>query len=146
MMKTTMLYWDRREGKTNEIIDIIHNHKKSSQKKLMIIMGPDEVKRIKTDYNLPINTKITTFGSLKNGSMRGETPDIIIIDNAEYLDEKIFNSEIRPMLSKTKELILTGSDISLFKHYRQPEDIKFIQDAKEFIYSIKKSLYFLEQK
>ena len=144
-MKTTVLFWDAGEGKTEEIINIIHDNKRTPFKKLIITMNGQEVSRLKSMFNIPKNTDFTTFGSLKNGSTRGMRPDLILIDNAEYLDNELFISEIIPLLATAKELIITGRTIEVFKHYRQPEDIKFIKNAKEALFKIEATLNLLRR-
>jgi len=114
MMKTTILYWDRREGKTTELIDKIHDHKKKHIDKLFLTHNRPEIKRLKQTYRFPMNTTVMSFNDLENGMAKELTPELIVIDNAEFLNVDVFKIVVLSLCSKTKELIITGSDRKMF--------------------------------
>lgn len=145
VMKTTVLFWEAGEGKTEQIINIVHESQRTSQEKLIITTNGTEIEVLKHNYNIPLKTNIVTFGMLKNGKTRGMKPDLILIDNAECLDNKLFESEVKPLLATAKELIITGRSIEVFKHYRQPEDLRFIRNAKEALFKIEATLNLLRR-
>ena len=118
-MKTTILLWGRAEGKTEALIDRLHDHRIGSLNKLLITHNQKEIDRLKREYRFPMNTLALSFISLGNGLARGMKPEMIFIDNAEFLEDTIFFDEIVPMLSNVKELVVSSSDrrmLELFNH------------------------------
>jgi hypothetical protein len=85
--------------------------------KVIICYNLAEAQRINENFNLPLNTHIKTFEQVKKGSLYGTKPGLILIDNAEMMEDRVFNKCIRPLLKSAKEVVITGSDITMFRHY-----------------------------
>ena len=113
-MKTTILFWGRAEGKTNELIDRMHDHRVRHLKKLFITHNQTEIERVKREYRLPPNTEAFSCIALEGGMARGMSPDLIYIDNADVMNASVFFKEIAPMLRDVKELVVAGTTRCLF--------------------------------
>ena len=135
-MKTTLFCWDRVEGKSYEMFFALQQYDKS-ERILILELTYNEIARVKNMHpflnDKDRNITMASFSQLSTGVTRGTRPTVIAIDNAEYLKNKLFVDEIKPMLPFVKELIMTGSDTNLFKHFRLPEDIKFKSHAKQIL-------------
>jgi len=118
-MKTTILFWDRQEGKTEAVIKMLKDGKET----LILVCNSNMVKVIKER----INKKIATEGFPKdlpfniyswNSQIKGLYPKRIIVDDIDSLSEKKLYQDIYPMgASNNSEMIFTFSEPETFKMF-----------------------------
>lgn len=122
-MKTTILYYGRQEGKTNDLVEMVCEMP-LTENILLLTHNNKEVKRLVDDFPSLTVGKIRVCSFHPKAiaqSVRGFTTEHLFIDNADYITTEAIK-EVRTIIQypnnqpRLKTLTVTGSDKALILH------------------------------